>query len=158
MYRSPSPLSPAAREAIATTLDARLADGLDLHSQIKVAHWNVKGPHFAALHPLFETFATALAAHNDAIAERAVTLGGRANGTARQVAAASRLPEYPPDATRDLDHVRLLADRIDGYLVGLRESRKVSDEHGDADTTDLLTTVIEEFEKHGWFLRATLEG
>src|SRR5579875_3634268 len=146
MYRSPSPLSAAAREAIARALDACLADGLDLHSQIKVAHWNVKGPHFAALHPLFETFATSLAAHNDALAERAVTLGGRANGTARQVAAASRLPEYPADATRDLEH------------VGLRAGRRVSDEQGDPDTTDLLTTVIEEFEKHGWFLRATLEG
>jgi starvation-inducible DNA-binding protein len=158
MYRSPSQLSPAAREAIARALDACLADGLDLHSQIKVAHWNVKGPHFAALHPLFETFATALAAHNDAIAERAVTLGGRANGTARQVAAASRLPEYPPEAARDLDHVRLLADRIDVYLAGLRAARHASEEHGDPETTDLLTTVIAEFEKHGWFLRATLEG
>jgi DNA-binding ferritin-like protein len=34
----------------------------------------------------------------------------------------------------------------------------VSDEQSDPDTTDLLTTVIEEFEKHGWFLQATLEG
>ena len=40
----------------------RLADGLDLHSQIKVAHWNIKGPHFATLHPLFETFAVTVIA------------------------------------------------------------------------------------------------
>jgi starvation-inducible DNA-binding protein len=158
MYRSPSPLSAPAREAIARGLAACLVEGLDLHSQIKVAHWNVKGPHFAALHPLFETFATSLAAHNDAIAERIVTLGGRAHGTARQVAAASRLPEYSADATRDLEHVRLLADRFDTYLAGLRAARRVSDEQSDPDTTDLLTTVIEEFEKHGWFLQATLEG
>src|SRR6185436_12790953 len=73
MYRSPSALSEEARQQIADTLNARLADGLDLHSQIKVAHWNVKGPQFPALHPLFETFATDLAGFNDALAERAVT-------------------------------------------------------------------------------------
>src|SRR5262245_422399 len=100
MYRSPSPLPEEKRSLIVETLNARLADGIDLHSQIKVAHWNVKGPQFASLHPLFESFATSLAAHNDAVAERAVTLGGRALGTARHVAGASRLAEYPQQTTR----------------------------------------------------------
>src|SRR6476619_3704331 len=118
MYKSTSHLPEPARAKIADALKARLADGLDLHSQIKVAHWNIKGPQFAALHPLFETFAVSLAVHNDAIAERAVTLGGRAYGTARHVAAKSKLPEYPQETTRDLEHVRLLADRIEAYLAG----------------------------------------
>src|SRR3954447_103154 len=112
MFRSPSPLSEKARAEIADTLNARLADGLDLHSQIKVAHWNVKGPQFAALHPLFESFAVALAALHDEIAERAAPLGGRAYGPARQVARTSALPEYPAETTRDLEHVRLLAERF----------------------------------------------
>jgi hypothetical protein len=53
LYRSPSHLPEPARAKLAETLNARLADGLDLHSQIKVAHWNIKGPQFASLHPLF---------------------------------------------------------------------------------------------------------
>lgn len=158
MYRSPSHLPEKSRAAIIETLNARLADGLDLHSQIKVAHWNVKGPQFAALHPLFETFAIGLAAHNDAIAERAVTLGGRAYGTARRVARTSRLPDYPEDTSRDLEHVKLLAERIEAYLEGVRASRGVGEKEGDTDTVDLLTGVISEFEKHAWFLRASLEG
>jgi starvation-inducible DNA-binding protein len=157
MYKSPSPLSKEAREQLAETLNARLTDGLDLHSQIKVAHWNIKGPHFASLHPLFETFAVSLALHNDALAERAVTLGGRALGTVRHVAKTSRLPEYPQETTRDLDHVKLLAERIEGYLTGVRESRATSEKLGDLDTSDLLTTIIVEFEKHAWFLRASME-
>src|SRR5215510_3612623 len=112
MYRSPSPLAEAARSRLAETLNERLADGLDLHAQIKVAHWNVRGPQFPALHPLFEQFAIALANHNDAIAERAVTLGALARGTARHVARTSKLAEYPDDITRDLDHVAALAERI----------------------------------------------
>lgn len=158
MYRSPSQLPTDARMRIAESLNARLADGLDLHGQIKVAHWNVKGPHFAALHPLFESFATSLATHNDDIAERAVTLGALAYGTARHVAKESRLPEYPQETTRDLEHVALLADRIEIYLAGLRESRNTAERDVDTDTVDLLTGTISEFEKHAWFLRASLDA
>jgi starvation-inducible DNA-binding protein len=157
MYKSPSHLPEDARVKIADTLNARLADGLDLHSQIKVAHWNIKGPQFAALHPLFETFAVSLAAHNDAIAERAVTLGARAYGTVRHVAKASKLAEYPQETTRDMEHVKLLADRIETYLDGIRAARGVGEALGDTDTVDLLTGIVTEFEKHAWFLRASLE-
>ena len=113
LYDSPSKLPEAARAKVADSLNERLADGLDLHSQIKVAHWNIKGPQFPALHPLFETFAVSLANHNDSIAERAVTLGGKAYGTVRHVGKASKLPDYPQETTRDVEHVKLLADRIE---------------------------------------------
>lgn len=156
MYKTPSNLSESIRASVASALNQRLADGLDLHSHIKVAHWNIRGPQFPSLHPLFEQFATQLALHNDAIAERAVTLGGHAIGTARQVAKASKLTEYPAETTRDLEHVKALADRIDGYLQGVREARGLAEQHGDTGTFDLLSGVLNEFEKNNWFLRATL--
>jgi starvation-inducible DNA-binding protein len=155
-YKTPSPLPEKDREQIAASLIARLAEGLDLHSQIKVAHWNVKGPHFAALHPLFETFAMSLAAHTDAIAERAVTLGAQARGTARWVARTSSLPEYPCDASQGVVHARLLAERFEQFTGALRTSRQLAADLGDEDTVDLLTAVVRDFEKHAWFLRATL--
>ena len=156
MYKTPSNLSEAARTDLVRSLNERLVDGLDLHSQIKVAHWNVRGPQFPALHPLFEQFATQLATYNDSIAERAVTLGGLAAGTTRQVAKTSRLPDYPADTTRDLDHVKLLAERFDIYLAGVRETRAAAQKHGDEESVGLLTDVITDFEKNAWFLRATL--
>lgn len=158
MYRSPSHLPEEARIKIADQLNARLSDGLDLHSQIKVAHWNIKGPQFAALHPLFETFAVSLAAFNDSLAERAVTLGARAYGTVRHVAKVSRLPDYPQETSRDLEHVRLLAERFDKYLEGAREARSAAEKLGDTDTVDLLTGIVTQFEKNAWFLRASLEA
>ena len=156
MYKTPSHLPEGARADLVRTLNDRLADGLDLHSQIKVAHWNVRGPQFPSLHPLFERFADQLAEHNDAIAERAVTLGGLALGGARVVARVSRLPDYPADTTRDLDHVKLLAERFEIYLAGVREARGTAEKLADTDTVDLLTGVITDFEKNTWFLRATL--
>jgi starvation-inducible DNA-binding protein len=156
MYKTPSHLPESARTRLIDALNAVLADGLDLHSQIKVAHWNVKGPQFAALHPLFETFAVGLALHTDAVAERAVTLGGRAYGTARHVAKTSRLLEYPADASRDVEHVGLLADRFEGFLAGVRAARTTAEQLADTDTVDLLTAIVTELEKHAWFLRASL--
>ena len=175
MYRSPSPLAEAARSRLAETLNARLADGLDLHSQLKVAHWNVRGPQFPSLHPLFETMAErivelqkpdgywppSLLAPEGSPPETSGTgffTYGFAWGITRHVASVSRLPEYPQETTRDLEHVRLLAERIEVYLAGLRESRVLAEQEGDPDTVDLLTGAILEFEKHGWFLRASLAG
>jgi starvation-inducible DNA-binding protein len=74
--------------------------------------------------------------HNDTIAERAVTLGAKAYGTARHVAKASKLPEYPQDTTRDLEHVKLLSERIETYLEGARESRGIAEKNGDTQTAD----------------------
>jgi starvation-inducible DNA-binding protein len=156
MYKTPSQLPETNRVALVSSLNDRLVDGLDLHSSLKVAHWNVRGPQFPALHPLFEQFADQLAIHNDAIAERAVTLGGLATGTTRHVAKHSRIAPYPIDVTRDLDHVKLLAERMDTYLAGARESRDIAETLGDIDTVDLLTGVVTELEKNAWFLRATL--
>ena len=158
MKNSPSHLAPDVRKKINEALRLVLTDGLDLHSQIKVAHWNIKGPHFAALHPLFDTFATDLATHMDDLAERILTLGGLAVGTVRHVARNSRLPDYPQELTKDLEHVKLLAERIGAWLVGTRSARDIALEAKDDDTVDLLTGMIQGFEKHAWFLHATLEG
>jgi starvation-inducible DNA-binding protein len=156
VYKSPSRLPEKARKKIGEALRQPLLEGLDLHSQIKVAHWNIKGPHFASLHPLFETFAVALAGFTDEIAERAVTLGDVVPGTSRQVAATSKLDELPRDSFKDMDLVALLADRIEAFLDTVRAARDVADKADDQDTVDLLTGIVTEFEKHAWFLRASL--
>jgi starvation-inducible DNA-binding protein len=157
MHSSANPLPEAARARICDALRLALCDAIDLYTQTKVAHWNIKGPQFAALHPLFDSFATGFAQQMDAVAERVLTLGGLAVGTSRHVAKTSRLPEYPQDVTRDLEHTALLRERFDQYAAGLRSARSVAGENGDEDTVDLLTGFVEEVEKHAWFLRATLE-
>jgi starvation-inducible DNA-binding protein len=110
------------------------------------------------LEHLFDTYAGAVAKTNDTLAERAVTLGGIALGTVRHAAKGSKLPEYPRETKRDLEHVKLLAERLDGYLAGLRESRSLTEQLGDTDTNDVLTGMIINFDKHAWFLRSTLDG
>ena len=73
------------RRALIALLNARLADAIDMQTQAKFAHWNVKGDDFYQLHLLFDSIAEHVEDAVDLIAERVTALGGRANGTARQV-------------------------------------------------------------------------
>jgi starvation-inducible DNA-binding protein len=157
MHPTSSRLPLKSRARIAASLNACLADGVDLSTQTKVAHWNVKGPLFTTIHPFFDTIATSMSAANDEIAERAVQLGALTEATARRAGASSRIREYPSSATDGLKHCQLLVDRLTAYLDGLRDAQSVADELEDPETVDLLTTQIEVFEKHAWFLHATLE-
>ena len=84
-------------------------------------------------------------------------LGALTEATARRAGAASRLREYPASVTDGLKHCQLLVDRVTAYLDGLRAAQATADELEDPETVDLLTTQIEVFEKHAWFLHATLE-
>ena len=76
MYRTRNSLPDNARKNSITLLHARLSDAVYLGKQAKQAHWNVKGPHFIALHGLFDTVASAAGEWTDTIAERLVALGG----------------------------------------------------------------------------------
>src|SRR2546430_17436414 len=85
-----------ARANIVELLNARLADAIDLQTQMKQAHWNVKGPSFIALHELFDKVNGDVEEYVDAIAERAVQLGGVAVGTARSSVKRWQQAEYAP--------------------------------------------------------------
>ncbi len=50
MYKTKIDLSEKTRRNVNVMLNERLADAIDLQSQVKQAHWNVKGPNFIALH------------------------------------------------------------------------------------------------------------
>ena len=71
--------------------NARLADTLDLFSQVKHAHWNVKGPTFIQLHELFDSVAEHVEDFSDLIAERITQLGGVATAPSGRLPPAPRL-------------------------------------------------------------------
>jgi starvation-inducible DNA-binding protein len=155
-FHSPSDLSEKTRSTVVAALAPAVREARALQLAAKVAHWNVRGPGFAALHPFFEQLSTLVQTHVDDMAERMITLGGLVLGSAKDVAGAKHAGSYPGDVTRDLEHVRLLAESLEGVLGVLRGARKTAAEVGDGDTEDLLTAIVTSLEKQGWQLRATL--
>src|SRR6185312_746016 len=145
------------RERMADLLNQQLADTLDLYTQVKQAHWNVKGPHFIMLHELFDKLAENLEEPVDDVAERITALGGVARGTARVAARDSRLPEFPLERVDGLDAVALLADRYAALAASTRAAIETAGKEGDADTSDLFTGISRALDKALWFLEAHLE-
>ncbi len=150
-------IKPKLRDSMIALLNAQLADTLDLYTQVKQAHWNVKGPYFIALHELFDKLAEELEEPVDDIAERVTALGGIARGTARIAAQASRLKELPHDSYDGMKMVALLADRYAALAASTRAATDTADDAGDADTADLFTGISRDLDKSLWFLEAHLQ-
>ena len=156
MYPTRIDLPQEVREKVANLLNQTLAATLDLKTQTKQAHWNVKGMDFYQLHELFDEMATELEEYVDMVAERVTALGGTALGTARIAATESILPEYDLDAVGGIEHITALADRYAAYGAHLREAIDISDNWKDADTADLYTEISRTIDKRLWFLEAHL--
>ncbi|WP_019509512.1 DNA starvation/stationary phase protection protein Dps [Pleurocapsa sp. PCC 7319] len=156
IYATRNDLAENIRVKAIEILNQTLAATLDLKTQAKQAHWNVKGMDFYQLHELFDEIATELEGYVDMVAERVTALGGVAMGTARIAAAESILSEYNLDAVTGEEHVTALADRFGTYAKHVREAIDTTEELGDADTADLYTEISRTIDMRLWFLEAHL--
>ncbi len=158
MFKTKNDLSEAIRVKAVELLNARLADCIDLQTQTKQAHWNVKGPQFIALHELFDEINEEVEDYVDLIAERAVQLGGAAEGTARMAAKRSALAEYSANAVDGRSHVEALSTALAAFGKAARKAIGGTNDLGDLDTADLFTEVSRGIDKWLWFVEAHLQA
>jgi starvation-inducible DNA-binding protein len=133
LYETETDIAQSRRSALCGLMNQRLADAVDLQTQMKQAHWNVKGPHFIGLHELFDQIDEAVESYVDLIAERIVQLGGIADGHAHVEAVAKALSTFGQEARNTIDEA-------DGL--------------GDADTADIFTEISRGIDKWLWFVEA----
>ena len=158
MYPNRVALSSEVKMKVVGVMQERLAEASDMYSQAKFAHWNVKGDNFYQLHLVFDSVAETIFKHIDPIAERITQLGGVANGTVRQAACVSKLPEYPVETVVGLEHVNALADALGHYCEELREASDKIDDLGDEPTSDFFKQLVIEAEEQLYFLESHLEA
>jgi starvation-inducible DNA-binding protein len=156
MYDTRNDLSADTRTRVVELLHTRLADAIDLGTQAKHAHWNVKGPNFIALHELFDKVAESVEDHIDTLAERITALGGTAYGTVASVAKRTSLKPYPEGIVEGLQHVEALSAALADFGARVRAGIDQATRLGDADTADVFTEVSRETDKNLWFLEAHL--
>ena len=158
MYPTRVALSDTIKEQVVQELQLHVAQASDMYSQAKFAHWNVKGDNFYQLHLVFDHIAKVIGKQVDPIAERLTQLGGVANGTIRQAAVCSKIPEYPVETVAGMDHVRALADSLGVYCKSLREGSEKIDDLGDKPTADFFNQLIVDAEEQLYFLESHLEA
>jgi starvation-inducible DNA-binding protein len=158
LYKSKIDLSDNVRAEVIEQLNQSLANTFDLWSQIKQAHWNVKGHNFYQLHLLFDLIAGEIYEFIDLVAERITTLGGIAMGTARMAASNSEIPEYSTATIDGLSHIHALNERLAIYAKHVREGIDKCDELDDKDTSDLYTQISRTVDLRLWFIEAHLQG
>ena len=151
-------LTASTRSEVVKLLNSHLADLLNLQLQAKQAHWNVKGPTFIALHELFDSVASDVIEFVDSVAERAVALGGIAEGTLAAISSHTTLADYPMDVTSGRKHVDALSSAMAAVGKRIRAAIDTADKLGDADTADLFTGISRELDKKLWFVESHLQN
>ena len=143
-----------ARKQMVDLLNANLSNAIALTLAVKQAHWNLKGRGFIGVHQLLDDVAARSREAADMIAERAVMLGGFAEGTLETVSKTATMEAYPKDISDIEKHIEALKQRF--MFVGgeLRKAIDVADKAGDADTADLFTEVSRAVDKDAWFIGA----
>ena len=154
LYPTKNDLPAATRSEVVALLNQRLADCIDLQTQCKQAHWNVKGPTFIALHKLFDEVHEAVLEYADLLAERVVQLGGIAEGTVGAVAERSGLIDYPLALSTGQEHVAALSDALAQFGRETRVGIEEMNELEDAASADILTEIARGVDKWLWFVEA----
>ena len=158
MYKNRVALPDDVKEKVVGIMNVTLAAGLDMYSQAKYAHWNVKGVNFYQLHLVFDAVAKVIGKQVDPIAERITQLGGTANGTVRMSAASSPIAPYNVESLSGPEHLESLANSLGTYCKELREASDKIDDAGDGPTSDFYNQLIVDAEEELYFLESHLEA
>jgi starvation-inducible DNA-binding protein len=154
MHQTRNTLSANIRAESVELLNKQLASAIDLHGQIKQAHWNVRGPNFIALHGLFDKCAEEAETYSDLIAERARGLGGEAEGTVQRAAQLSNLLAYSLGVADGEQHVFAVCGALAAFGESAREAIGRAAGYGDAATADLFTEISRNVDQQLWLVES----
>lgn len=154
MHATHNTLSENIRAQSAELLNLQLAAAIDLHGQVKQAHWNVRGPGFMAVHKLFDDVSGEVETYSDMIAERAGGVGATAFGTVQVATERSFLVPYSLGVADVAEHVFAVSAALAAFGQSIRDAAVHATVFGDADTADLLTEISRRIDHQLWFVES----
>ncbi len=141
---------------LSESLNQVLADSYALMSLTHLAHWNVEGPGFFALHTAFQTQYEELFTAIDEIAERIRATGAYAVGGLGTLSAKARMAEFVSPLAQE-DYVRALLAANEKLVADAITARDLAGEANDPETQDLMTARITLHQKTVWMLKSFLK-
>jgi starvation-inducible DNA-binding protein len=148
---------PPTAAALAASLNQVLADSYALMSLTHLAHWNVEGPGFFALHTAFQTQYEELFLAVDTIAERIRALDAYALGGLGTLARTAGLPEMASPLAQEA-YVSALIAGNQKVVADAVTARDLAGAAGDAESQDLMIERITLHQKTIWMLKSFLKG
>jgi starvation-inducible DNA-binding protein len=136
-------------------LNQVLADSYALMALTHLAHWNVEGPGFFALHTAFQTQYEELFTAIDEIAERVRALDAYALGGLETLARTAQMKEFGSPLAQE-DYVRLLVTANQKLVADAAQARDLAGEANDPESQDLMIARITLHQKTIWMLRSFL--
>jgi starvation-inducible DNA-binding protein len=141
---------------LAESLNQVLADSYALMALTHLAHWNVEGQGFFALHTAFQTQYEELFTAIDDIAERIRALDEYTIGGLGKFAATAGMEEFVSPLSQE-EYVRRLIAGNEKLLADLAKARDLAGEANDAESQDLMIGRITLHQKTAWMLRSFLK-
>lgn len=132
-----------------------LADLYSLYYKFQVFHWHVTGHHFKPLHEQFEENYTEIAVNIDDVAERVVTLGGKAPMSLSELIELSSIKHDTVLVPEEM--VNLLVKDNEYIINSAKEIISIASEINDEGTNDLLAPIIRSREKANWMLKSYIK-
>ncbi len=142
---------------LAQSLNQVLADSYALMSLTHLAHWNVEGPGFFALHTAFQTQYEELFTAADEIAERVRALGSYAIGGLGKLAQTAQMKEFMAPLSQE-DYVRMLIQANEKLVTDAERARDLAGEANDPESEDLMIGRVTLHQKTIWMLKSFLKG
>lgn len=150
--------APAANSSspLCASLNQVLADSYALMSLTHLAHWNIEGPGFFALHTAFQTQYEELFIAVDEIAERIRALGAYATGGLGALAATAQMKEFVAPIPQE-EYVRALLSANQKLVQDAAVARDLAGEVKDPESQDLMIGRITLHQKTIWMLKSFLK-
>lgn len=136
----------------------RLLINYQVHYQnLRLFHWNVKGPFFFILHEKFEELYNEAALKIDEVAERILALNGIPKGSLKNILANADVESHEEimDANAMVDAI---IDANKTLIANLEDVLDEAQKEGDEGTLDIFTSYIQELQKQNWMLKSFLNN
>lgn len=143
-------------KSLPESLNQVLADSYSVMALTHLAHWNVEGPGFFALHTAFQTQYEELFAAIDEIAERIRASGAFAIGGLGTLSKVADIQEFAAPLTQE-DYVKALLAANEKLVRDAESARDLAGELNDPESQDLMIGRITLHQKTIWMLRSFLK-
>jgi starvation-inducible DNA-binding protein len=154
MQSTHNTLSESIRAQSVEVLNKQMTAAVDLHAQMKQAHWSVRGPGFIAIHELFDMVSMVVENYSDLIAERVGGLGGSSHSTIQVAPERHFLVRHPLDFADEHQHVFAVSGRLAAFGQSVWEAIDQATIFGDTSTAELFTEISRGIDLQLWFVES----